>query len=346
MFEPTPLFNQLLNQFKSGHLSPEACRLRQPVTPPAAGDIHDVRTLSPQAKAEFAALGQAALAERQVGAIVLAGGMATRFAYTQPKGLFPILGEDTFLALKIENLKAHGVPLYLMTSFHTHAAIMAYLEAHDYFGYREAIHLFQQSQLPRIYRDGSVRHVDGQVEYATSGHGDFVEALQTSGLLAAFQAQGGKVLLFSNIDNLGATVDPVLIGMHLQSGKEMTIEVAAKAPGDKGGAPARVADRLQIVEEFLFPVHFDQDQITVFNTASYLFQVEALTRDCYLPWYVVEKKVEGQTVLQFEHLAGDLSRELSLCCLEVERDERFLPVKRMEDADTVRPLIARKFGRS
>ena len=49
----------------------------------------------------------------------------------------------------------------------------------------------------------------------------------------------------SNVDNLGATLDPAIIGAHLEaneaSGAKITAEVVAKEPGDKGGAPARVA---------------------------------------------------------------------------------------------------------
>lgn len=280
----------------------------------------------------------------QVGAIVLAGGMATRFAYELPKALFPVLAEKTFLELKILSLKALNIPLFLMTSFHTHAVIENFLEAHDWFGYREQIKLFQQFHLPRIYRDGSVRYLHDQIECATSGHGDFVEAFKKSGLMDYFLKNGGRYLLFSNIDNLGATPDPLLLGLHIEKESEMTIEVAAKASGDKGGAPARVNHRLQLVEEFLFPKDFDQDQIQVFNTASYIFTAAVLTHHFHLPWYAVEKTVEGQHVVQFEHLAGDLSCELRPLCVLVERAERFLPVKRQEDVETVLPLLEVKFA--
>ncbi|MBT9547881.1 MAG: UTP--glucose-1-phosphate uridylyltransferase [Candidatus Sericytochromatia bacterium] len=337
------LSQDLISRFRSGELKPDNLRLKEPVSPPLSEDIHAPDALSTEQQAKLRALGDQALAQAEVGAIVLAGGMATRFAYTLPKALFPILGEKTFLELKILSLKAQGIPLYLMTSFHAHAPITAFLDAHDWFGYHDKIFLFQQFHLPRIYSDGSLRQVAGEIEYATSGHGDFVEALKQAGLLSNFVQAGGKYLLFSNIDNLGATPDPLLLGLHIDKGSEMSIEVAAKAPGDKGGAPARVNNRLQLVEEFLFPVHFDQDSIQVFNTASYIFSAPVLERPFELPWYAVEKKVEGQTVIQFEHLAGDLSRELNVCVVKVERDQRFLPVKRQEDVETVRPLIEAKF---
>lgn len=339
-----PKFEELLQAYRSGQLSPDAIRFKGEVAPPESEEILDFRSLDSYELERLAALGKHAVAQGEVAAIVLAGGMATRFDFEAPKGLFPIIGQTTFLELKIRALCGQGISLFLMTSFHTHQATLAYLEQHDYFGYRDKVRLFQQFKLPRIYPNGEIRRLDGEIDYATCGHGDFIEALKQSQILEDFIAQGGRWLLFSNIDNLGASFDPVLLGQHIQAGVEMTIEVAAKAPGDKGGAPARVKGRLQLVEEFLFPEGFDQNQIQVFNTASYIFSAKALQEDFELPWYIVQKKVEGETVLQFEHLAGDLSNTLELQCLLVERSERFLPVKQLSDAPSVEPLIRKKYA--
>ncbi|MGV3527128.1 MAG: UTP--glucose-1-phosphate uridylyltransferase [Candidatus Sericytochromatia bacterium] len=337
-------FQTLQAAFLSGELNPERIRLEATVTPPAAEDLHDLETLSASERQTLAQLGREAVARHEVAAVVLAGGMATRFDFDAPKGLYPILDGHHFLELKVRALCGQGIPLWIMTSFYTHDAIVAELEAKDWFGHRDQIVLFEQFRLPRMTPAGEIRRVNGEIDYATAGHGDFVPAMQAAHLLAPFVSGGGKYLLFSNIDNLGASFDPVLLGLHIQNGVEMSIEVADKAPGDKGGAPARVDGKLQLVEEFLFPADFEQDRITVFNTASYIFSAQALQREFELPWYVVRKSVGGEAVLQLEHLAGDLSRELRICCLHVARDERFLPVKQRSDEALVEPLIRRKYA--
>ena len=99
---------------------------------------------------------------------------------------------------------------------------------------------------------------------------------------------------------------------------------------------------MQLVEGFAFPADFDQDTIPVFNTASYIFTAAALDRHIELPWYAVEKKVDGTPVIQFEHLAGDLSRDLNVGLLAIERDERFIPVKSQSDVPEAQELIRRK----
>lgn len=338
------LFQGLLSDYREGRLSPDQIRLTATVTPPLDEDFIQIADLPAAHQEQLHLMGLQAVAAGEVAAVVLAGGMATRFAFDAPKGLYPIIGQVTFLELKVRALCGQGIPLYLMTSFHTHQATLDYLEQHDYFGFREQVYLFEQFRLPRIHPNGEIVEHQGQTDHATAGHGDFTEALRSSGSLARLQQEGRKYLLFSNIDNLGASFDPVLLGLHIEQQVEMSIEVAAKAAGDKGGAPARVDGRLQLVEEFLFPEDFDQDQIAVFNTATYIFSIDALDRDFDLPWYVVSKNVRGQAILQFEHLAGDLSRELKTQCLLIDREARFLPVKQQADVPLVQDLIRQKYG--
>jgi UTP--glucose-1-phosphate uridylyltransferase len=345
MYDPEETFAMLSERWRNGAFTTESNRL----TNVAALEPDDVQHLPMPDAAEYqelATLGRRAIANKEVGAIILAGGMATRFDYDKPKGLYPILDGKSFLQLKIEWLlaQAPGLPIYIMTSFATDDEIRAHLEENAYFGAtRGQIQCFLQDKFPRLTPDGErFMPADPQEAFAAPGHGDFPTALQRSGLLERFMRDGGRFLAFSNVDNLGASLEPAILGWHIRTGNEMTIEVAAKAPGDKGGAPARVGGRVQLVEGFAFPIEFDQDQIPVFNTASYIFTAEALTRPLDLPWYVVEKKVDGQPVIQFEHLAGDLSRTLRVGLLMIERDDRFIPVKSQEDVPGAQTLIRRK----
>lgn len=340
------IFENLAARYRAGEWTAQSNCLTGTVEAPAAEDIARLPERGTAEYRDLEALGRRAVEAGEVGALILSGGMATRFNYDHPKGLYPILDGASFLELKIRWIReiSPTMPIFIMTSFHTDAEVRAHLEEHGYFGSDPSrIVLFQQYKFPRLQPDGSrFQSPDGSEDFAAPGHGDFVQALNESGALRRFLDEGGKYLLFSNVDNLGATVDLAIVGWHLRQGLEMTVEVAAKAPGDKGGAPARVDGHMQLVEGFAFPADFDQDRIRVFNTATYVFSAEALARPIELPWYVVEKKVDGQTVIQFEHLAGDLSCLLTTGFLEVDRDERFIPVKSQADVPAAQELIRRK----
>jgi UTP--glucose-1-phosphate uridylyltransferase len=340
------LFSRLAKRYQTGELSKDKNVLPSGVEAPKTGEIEDLPAVGTSEHQALVSLGRKALDAGELGVVILSGGMATRFNYDKPKGVFPIFEGKSFLQLKLEAVKALGrpVPIYLMTSFATDDAIREHLEEHAYFGLDPALVMrFKQYRMPRLAPGGGTFMEDGEVSYAAPGHGDFPMAFRESGAYQGFEDRGGRYLLFSNVDNLGATVDLAIVGAHIRSGAEMTVEVAPKDPGDQGGAPARVSGRLQLVEGFAFPPDFDQDLITVFNTANYVFTAKALGADFELPWYVVEKKVEGQPVIQFEHLAGDLSTVLTTHFVRIEREERFLPVKNVTDVPGVQAILARRW---
>ena len=190
-----------------------------------------------------------------------------------------------------------------------------------------------------LFRDDA-----GALSPYAPGHGDLTFALRRSGLLVAFRSNGGRTLMMSNVDNLTATLDPAVIGAHEEAGAALTAEMAPKEPGDKGGAPARVDGKAQIVESFRFPEDFDQERIPVFNTNTFVLDAKSIDAEFPLTWFAVNKTIDGKPAVQFERLVGELTAFLDPAFLRVERhgpDARFQPIKSPEDMDKRRPDIVK-----
>jgi UTP--glucose-1-phosphate uridylyltransferase len=321
--------------------------IRGRVAPPEPGDVRPLPAPGSHARKTLEARGREALRTGLVGAVVLAGGMATRFGGVVKAGVEAVEGR-TFLDLKLSDVARLAarddarIPIYVMTSFATHDEVEQLCRSHD--TPLAPVRCFPQYISLRLAPDGSLFRDEGDsLSPYAPGHGDLPFALRRSGLLGEFVQRGGRFLYMSNVDNLGATLDPAVIGAHLESGAQVTAEVVRKEPGDKGGAPARVDGAPQIVESFRFPPGFDQDTIPVFNTNSFVLDATALDRDFPLTWFVVRKKVEGRDAVQFERLVGELTALLPTAFLEVERhgpDGRFQPVKDPEELTRRRDEIA------
>ncbi|MBV8757337.1 MAG: UTP--glucose-1-phosphate uridylyltransferase [Deltaproteobacteria bacterium] len=303
----------------------------------------DVSVLPARGTKEHAALverGMAALRAGEVGVVILAGGMATRFGGVV-KAAVPVTGGKTFLGLKVADV-AHQklpVPIYVMTSFATHDRIDEQVREEKLAG----VETFAQLVSVRLTPGGELFHeADGSLSPYATGHGDLTFALRASGVLRRFRERGGKLLFMSNVDNLGATLDAAIIGAHLAGGAAVTAEVVRKEKGDKGGAPARLDGVPQIIEAFRFPPSFDQDSIPLFNTNTFVFDAAAIDRDFDLTFFRVEKKVEDHKVIQFERLVGQLTAFLPSHFLEVPRsgnDGRFQPVKDPDELEARRSDI-------
>jgi UTP--glucose-1-phosphate uridylyltransferase len=338
-------FLALRQSFLSGELGVDSNRIRGQVEAPKASDLTRMPALGSSERKAFEARGIEALRRGEVGCVVLAGGMATRFGGVV-KAAVPALAGRTFLSLKLGGVRLTAepldarVPVYVMTSFATDTEIRRLLPELNCAAVPTSA--FAQFISLRLRPDGELFREGQAVSPYAPGHGDLTFALRRSGVLGRFIAQGGRVLYMSNVDNLAATLDPAVIGAHLESGRAITAEVVSKDPGDAGGAPALVNGKLQIVESFRFPADFSENQIPVFNVNSFVLDAQAIDRDFPLSWFVVRKKVAGQEAIQFEHLVGELTAFASTQCLHVDRDGpdgRFQPVKDPDELTRRAPSI-------
>ena len=308
------LFEELRARVASGELSKESNLVRGELEPLADDELTQ---LPEEAEPDFDG----------VAVAVLNGGMATRFG-GEVKGLIEAVDGVSFLDWKLYDAERAGLPVVVMNSFATDAETRAYV------GGRNDVLVFNQSVLLRLAPDGSV--FPGPSPYSP-GHGDFavyapIEELRLAGI---------RTLMLSNVDNLGARVDPRVLTAHRAAGNPLTIEVAP-AEGDPGGAPVRVDGRSQIVEGFRFPSGFDPHSLPVFNTNSLVVEVDALAERHPLTWFYVEKDVDGRKAVQLERLVNELSAFVPTTYLLVPRHgprSRFVPVKTPEDLERARPLL-------
>jgi UTP--glucose-1-phosphate uridylyltransferase len=218
-----------------------------------------------------------------------------------------------------------------MTSDATHEVLVSTLAK---LGAPSHVACFMQELSLRLDPGGALFY-DGEHRpsvYAT-GHGDLVDALRRSNLLHRFVKGGGKYVWITNMDNLGASIDEVVLGHFIEAterGIDVQGEVCPKA-GDKGGVPVHAEGKLQILEEFRLPPSFDPTTVDVFNTNTFLVRAEPLA-SAPLSWtfFEVEKQVDGRPAIQFERLVQEMTAHLPSTYLRVPREgamSRFLPVK-------------------
>jgi UTP--glucose-1-phosphate uridylyltransferase len=331
------LFESLRRRVASGELSLEANVVRGRVEPPLPGDVMPVPGPGDAGYDEARAAGLDALRRGEVAQVVLAGGMATRFGGIVKAVVAAVAGRS-FLEVKLgqtrdlERALHVTVPVALMTSFATDEAVRGHVEERDL----GDVLVFNQFVSLRLDERGELFLDDeGRVSPYAPGHGDLLSALRRSGTVDRFREQGVRLVMVSNVDNLGARVDPVVVGSHVLAGRPLTCEVAVKE-GDLGGAPVRVDGKLQLVEGPRFPPGFDQELVPVFNTNTAVVDLDALDRDYDLTWLYVRKSVGGRIAVQLERLYNELSAFLPTTYLEVPRRGargRFLPIKTPEDLE-------------
>jgi len=162
---------------------------------------------------------------------------------------------------------------------------------------------------------------------------------------ARFLSQGKEWLFVSNIDNLGAVVDPNILLYLCQEHPEceFVMEVTDKTRADvKGGTLIDYDGRMRLLEVAQVPkAHLEEfksvHKFRVFNTNNLWINLKALGRIMHkgdMHMEIIEnKKVldDGRAVIQLEQAVGAAIKNFTNAIgVNVPRS-RFLPVKKTSD---------------
>jgi UTP--glucose-1-phosphate uridylyltransferase len=300
----------------------------------------------------------------RVAIIKLNGGLGTGMGLDRAKSLLEVRPGLSFLdviARQVETLRrvtGKVVPLLLMNSFRTQRESARVLERYPDLAVDNLPLGFLQHRTPKILVDGLVpatHPLDPELEWCPPGHGDLFTALMTSGTLHRLLDAGKEYAFVSNADNLGAVLEPSLLGYMTEHELEFMMEAADRTAADrKGGHLCQLSDgRVALRESAQCPsdeAHEFQDVelYRYFNTNNLWVDLRALQRllTAYggaLPLHtIVNQKTldprdpQSPPVVQLETAMGAaVSLFERSAAVRVPR-RRFSPVKNTDDLLAVR----------
>jgi len=301
------------------------------------------------------AAGEQALKDGKVAFALLAKG-------TYPIGPAPESTRTLFQILTEKLLKAHEryavlPPLAITTSGGTDAAIKAFFETNDCFGYdRAKLRFACQSSLPALDDQGRfMLHTQERIFTSPDGHGGAIRALEVTGALEAWEEAGIEVVVTIQIDNpLLPVADPDFIGRLLLGDAPIVTKVVLKTDAsERVGVVAAVDGRPAIVEYSELSEEDsrrrDPDGALTFRLGSiavHAFTLPFLRRGLAadLPLHVAKKAIlcldaDGAFAermgRKYERFLFDLfPAASSVLPVEVVREREFAPVKSIDGADT------------
>ncbi len=306
--------------------------------------------------AGFEAAGRRAASRAAV--IKLNGGLGTSMGLSKAKSLLRLRPGLSFLdsianqILYQRRMWGVELPLVLMNSYRTHEDSLEALAKFPTLATDGLPLDFVQHKVPRI--DAATWTpvewpADESLGWCPPGHGDLYIALESSGMLDALRNRDIRYVFVSNADNLGAVLDPSILGWMVERQLPFLMEVAERTAADKkGGHLARRRGRLILREVAQCPdsdlASFqDIEKHRYFNTNNLWLDLDALAESFEaspdgLPLAVIRnvKKVDPRDsssplCYQLESAMGS-----AIDCFDraeaiiVPRD-RFAPVKTTND---------------
>jgi UTP--glucose-1-phosphate uridylyltransferase len=287
----------------------------------------------------------------------LNGGLGTSMGLEKPKSLLPVKEDYSFLDIIALQSLSGGYRLLLMNSFSTQQDSLQYLKKYPQFEGVNPLD-FLQHKSPKVRRSdfSPVEWPQNpQLEWSPPGHGDLYLALYSRGLLNQLINSGYEYAFISNADNLGAVLDPTILGHFIRNDFPFMMEVADRTEADKkGGHLAKRKDGRLIVREIAQCPEGDQQAFQniqkhrYFNTNNLWLNLVRLGRVLQQNDYILDlplirnlKTVDPRDpnstpVFQIETAAGSaVSIFEKSSAIRVPRT-RFSPVKNTNDLLAVR----------
>lgn len=349
----------------------ESCRHREDlgqrgiITPLAAMQLPEIE----ENREAFSAIGLKAIRSGKVGAVLLAGGMGTRLGSDDPKGMYNVgLTRELYIfqclinnLLEVVREADTWLHLFVMTSEKNHEATAAFLQEHDYFGYKaEYVHFFKQEMAAATDYEGRI-YLEGKGRLSTSpnGNGGWFISMKNAGLLDLVEKAGIEWLNVFAVDNvLQKIADPCFVGAVISKNCAVGAKVVRKnAPDEKVGVMCledgrpSIVEYYELTEELMNAKDEKGDPAYYFGVIlNYLFRVPDLIGilDKHLPLHIVEKKIPylneaGELVkpdlpngFKFENLVLDMIHQMDSCLpFEVVREKEFAPIKNRTGIDSV-----------
>lgn len=215
---------------------------------------------------EYMGLGLEAIADGQVGVILMAGGQGTRLGVDYPKGMYSVglPSGKTLFQIQAERIRtiqklaeqSHEkrgiIPWYIMVSGPTAKPTREFLKKNNYFGLLpENVVLFEQSLLPCFDFKGKIIMEDkNKISFAPDGNGGIYGSLEKNGVLDDMEKRGVRYLHVHSMDNILVKVaDPVFIGYCIKKEADCAAKVVQKnGPFEPLGVVSQVDGCVQVVE--------------------------------------------------------------------------------------------------
>ena len=322
-------------------------------------------------------IGAAAIRAGKVAAFTVAGGQGTRLGYDGPKGgfelspvrnacLFQIFAEGL---LGTERLYGHRPRWYIMTSPANHEETQEIFAKNRFFGLAdEAVIFFPQGQMPAFTPDGKIAMAaKHRISLGPDGHGGSLRALASSGALDDMREHGIEYISYFQVDNpLVRVIDPLFVGLHIDTGSEMSSKAVTKAHDLERVGNFCLADgKLTVIEYSDLPealaVEKNPDGSRRFDAGS--IAIHIMTRDFVerlteadsgieLPWHRAVKKLavldnagklvepDEPSVVKLETFVFDaIPLAKNPLVLFTDRGEEFSPVKNAEGVDSAETAL-------
>lgn len=176
------------------------------------------------------------------------------------------------------------------------------------------------------------------------GTGDAAHSLIETGVLQNFVDNGGKYVVFINMNNIASVVTPQLLGMHIDRKQDATVVVTKRCKGDSGASLLWADGEKIIVDDARLPEDYDieKEEDVLINTGTMIMNADSLLEADGIPWRYLRTGVNVDNRLSVSYRRHNhqwLEHLTEVSYIDMPREQCYQPFKTSADLESVKHFV-------
>jgi hypothetical protein len=200
------------------------------------------------------------------------------------------------------------------------------------------VHFFEVNEAYQLSPDNRLIFNGEDVSLHGCGMGDLLTRLSDEPTYREFIEKGGKHVFAVDSNNVFASLDPVIIGNHIESKKKVTCEVVKRKQSEEGSVVVEAFEGIRLVDmRRIFET--STNDYTWMCTNSYVFDTDIDVDRISAEWCRTQVKQHNNVLIRYQKFFDELTKNYDTNYIGVDRQERFLQINDSADVAALEKIV-------
>lgn len=192
------------------------------------------------------------------------------------------------------------------------------------------IKFIEVNETYQLTPDNMIFFNNEKVSLHACGTGELLTRINNEPVYSEFVEKGGKHVFIVDVNNVFASLDPAIVGHHVESKKKVSCEVVKRKPAEEGSVIVDAFEGVRLVDMKRIFETTESDHAWL-CTNSYLFDTDIDVDKVSIEWCRTQINQNNGVIIRYQKFFDELTKAYDTNYIGVIRGERFLQVNNIND---------------
>jgi len=200
------------------------------------------------------------------------------------------------------------------------------------------IKFIEVNETYQLTPDNRIISDNEKVSLHSCGIGELLSRINNEPTHREFVEKGGKHIFVVDVNNVFASLDPAIVGHHIESKKKVSCEVVRRKSLEEGSVVVDAFEGIRLVDMRRIFETSESDHAWL-CTNSYVFDIDIDVEKISIEWCRTQIKRNDGVAICYQKFFDDITKTYDSNIIGVDRGERFLQVNSTADVVSLEKIV-------